>query len=603
MNIRDLINKLDTIAEAELSPQQQAQNVLQPGTNKADEHPYANNPAQKALYDKLTPQDQEWATRGGGRPDLSDPFIRARMPNKGKEVAAPAAPAAPAQSAAPAQPETKPVPAIADKVEKLQKLIAQYQDASKAPAQSGVAAKPAATPINISQNSDGTFTLVAKDGKKITFDKEGKVISESQLTMSELLILEMSNPELALPPGVAATDDAVAKAAELASKTAKPAAGAAAKATLAKVGAKAIPGVGVALSANEAYERWMKGDRTGAVISALAGAGWLVPGPMGWMLGGSLEAANYGRDKAREKNESSVDERLGAPVNRMKHDTAPTTAADFQKTDKDTTPVPMPKAEPTGDPKIYALQKYLNTNHGATLKVDGILGPLTRGALQAANLSESQKIELLRLQLEAIEESKLGMAREVIAKGANYADDVYKYGRDVASKLWGKAKQFYQGTQSPNMTPLPNVGQATNVRYKGPSTAFQVGQKVGQNPVKSTAAAAGTAGVVGYASTDSTSSGSAAKPAEPKTAADFQRTDKDTTPVPTPQTNTKPSAPAPSKPAQAAPSAPSVDLESLKKEMAKLVGEIKGSGVSNSVVDSTIKQAEDILQMSVAPIN
>lgn len=36
MNLRDIINKIDTIAEAELTPQQQAQNVLQPGMNPAN---------------------------------------------------------------------------------------------------------------------------------------------------------------------------------------------------------------------------------------------------------------------------------------------------------------------------------------------------------------------------------------------------------------------------------------------------------------------------------------------------------------------------------------------------------------------------------------
>lgn len=57
-----------------------------------------------------------------------------------------------------------------------------------------------------------------------------------------------------------------------------------------------LPGVGTALSAKEAAERWQRGDRTGAVISTLAALGWLVPGPLGWTLGGGLEAANLARD-------------------------------------------------------------------------------------------------------------------------------------------------------------------------------------------------------------------------------------------------------------------------------------------------------------------
>jgi hypothetical protein len=59
---------------------------------------------------------------------------------------------------------------------------------------------------------------------------------------------------------------------------------------------KALPYVGAAMSVEEAYDRWQKGDRTGAVISTLAAAGYLVPGPAGYVLGGSLEMANSMRD-------------------------------------------------------------------------------------------------------------------------------------------------------------------------------------------------------------------------------------------------------------------------------------------------------------------
>jgi hypothetical protein len=63
-----------------------------------------------------------------------------------------------------------------------------------------------------------------------------------------------------------------------------------------KMALKAAPFVGSALSAKEAYDRWQQGDRTGAVISALAGVGWLIPGPAGWVLGGGLDATNVVRD-------------------------------------------------------------------------------------------------------------------------------------------------------------------------------------------------------------------------------------------------------------------------------------------------------------------
>ena len=67
--------------------------------NEADAipNPYANDPKQAAIYASLSPEDQEWATRGGGRPDLTDPYIANRAPNKFTPVAQ-AAPAATAQS-------------------------------------------------------------------------------------------------------------------------------------------------------------------------------------------------------------------------------------------------------------------------------------------------------------------------------------------------------------------------------------------------------------------------------------------------------------------------------------------------------------------------
>jgi hypothetical protein len=66
--------------------------------------------------------------------------------------------------------------------------------------------------------------------------------------------------------------------------------------TVGKAALKYAPMVGTAMSAAEAYDRWQAGDRTGAVISVLAAAGYLVPGPAGWVLGGSLDLANMSRD-------------------------------------------------------------------------------------------------------------------------------------------------------------------------------------------------------------------------------------------------------------------------------------------------------------------
>jgi hypothetical protein len=58
---------------------------------------------------------------------------------------------------------------------------------------------------------------------------------------------------------------------------------------------RAVPVVGTALSWDEAYDRWKQGDRTGAVISGLAGGAYLIPG-VGLAAGVALDAANVGRD-------------------------------------------------------------------------------------------------------------------------------------------------------------------------------------------------------------------------------------------------------------------------------------------------------------------
>ena len=81
-----------------------------------DANPYANNPEQAAIYSRLSPVDQEWATRGGGRPDLTDRYIIARMPNQGKPVAVATAPVVPQED----------LSALQAKLKELETLVNQY---------------------------------------------------------------------------------------------------------------------------------------------------------------------------------------------------------------------------------------------------------------------------------------------------------------------------------------------------------------------------------------------------------------------------------------------------------------------------------------------
>ena len=56
------------------------------------ENPYAGADAEK--FARLSPADQAWYTKGGQKPDLNDPYIANRAPNKGKLGPAKTAPAA-----------------------------------------------------------------------------------------------------------------------------------------------------------------------------------------------------------------------------------------------------------------------------------------------------------------------------------------------------------------------------------------------------------------------------------------------------------------------------------------------------------------------------
>jgi hypothetical protein len=76
------------------------------GTSKpAVNNPYTD-PAQAAKFAALTPQDQAWLTKGGGKPDINDELILSRAPNKGRPATATPAASAEATPAAATTPAT-----------------------------------------------------------------------------------------------------------------------------------------------------------------------------------------------------------------------------------------------------------------------------------------------------------------------------------------------------------------------------------------------------------------------------------------------------------------------------------------------------------------
>ena len=123
--------------------------------------------------------------------------------------------------------------------------------------------------VNLVQNKDGTLTYTGPDGKPVTVDKNGKIINQDSLGINEGLLesFGMTN-EIG------------------------PIAGA-----VLVWGGRILVAGATAMAAIEAYDRYKAGDNTGAVLAVLVAAGWLVPGPAGWVLGISLTAIDFLRQR------------------------------------------------------------------------------------------------------------------------------------------------------------------------------------------------------------------------------------------------------------------------------------------------------------------
>lgn len=230
MNIRDLLNKMDTLAEAGAP-------IVNPYTTPED----------RAKFDSLSPADQEWYSRGGQKPDLSDPYIAMRAPNKGKAVAKPVV-------ADPVKQDPKPVttkpteptgprgPGPAEDIAKLNALASQLMS------------KLEKTPV-----------------------KESKIAKS--LIESFGYVAELTPPK---PP-------------EENNDLRNLAIGAGAGLAGGKLLGKAIPGLGLGIGAADAYNRAKKGDWLGAGMAGASGIASLIPGP-GTAVALGLDAANIGRD-------------------------------------------------------------------------------------------------------------------------------------------------------------------------------------------------------------------------------------------------------------------------------------------------------------------
>jgi peptidoglycan hydrolase-like protein with peptidoglycan-binding domain len=392
MDYRTLVNKLEAI---------------QAGTyiKEAIANPYTD-PAQAAIFNAMSDADQEWLTRGGGVPDITDKYILMRAPNKGQPDPAKAAAKQKTQA------DTTSDAFIKEKLAKLAELVAKLKAGSQG-------AKPATMPA------------------QATSIEQAKALGAANPQVKESSIAN----ELVESFGYQTTNEGPATTAAL-------------KAT-GKLGARVIPGAGLALGAYDAYNRAKQGDWTGAAIDAAGGVAGLIPG-VGTAAQIGLMGVQAGRDKARTGSFFPDD-------NEIK------TAAAGQA------PAATQAAKPAAgvDPKVQALQQKLIAA-GAKIKADGIMGPATQAAMkQFPQVKESvaESMASLRDRLAMIEtEQQVDEDwRASALKGVGNLAKGVKFGFKDPTRAANLSKNLNTGM----MTKLGrNVGIGAKTVAKNPKTAI-----------------------------------------------------------------------------------------------------------------------------------
>lgn len=300
-----------------------------------------------------------------------------------------------------------------------------------------------------------------------------------------------------------ATDAAIGGAAygvanPLEKKLAAGAAGAAVKgstSTMGKIAGKALPGVGAAFGAVDAYNRAKKGDYFGAGIAGLSGALSLVPG-IGWMPAVALDLFNLGRDMRGP---------TASPSKAEAHPVSSGPIAQLQR-------VIGADADGVFGPKSQEALKAWQAKNG--LESDGVPGPKTFAAAKIkmpglagtvseqisslqAKIEEAQNPASLYFILEDGNLYELTPENELYVLDEGLAGDAIsglaKYGKSAWDAIKGGAKNVVAGVKSP--TAYTAGGKSAIKPGTKGATAFKAGQAVGRNPVKTALGA----GALGYA--------------------------------------------------------------------------------------------------------
>lgn len=381
-----------------------------------------------------TPEQATWL----GKADQQDPYILSRMPGQKPPISwfkdpadqalakrmgfpekAPAAPVQPAQQAA----DDQGLASAREKMKQLMVLLAKVQPGAK--------------------NAPGLEESIKADIAKQLVESFGY-----------------------------ATE---AQGASLGQQAAAGAAGFGGAKVAGKMLGKAIPGVGLAFGAADAYDRAKKGDYVGAGMAGLSGLASLVPG-VGTAAALGLDAANLARDYKAGDFDS------------------PQTAAAAK------TGTTVPK----GDPKVLALQQKLIAK-GAQIKADGIMGPRTQAAMKQfgmTNESLAESMSDLRAKLamiEAEQQADEGVVSNLASLGKNFAGGLK--GWNVAGQQAAKGAVDAAGKKiGGKVMKATGAERAANAAGKAVAGAgTKVAGAVARNPVKTAVAGAALGGLSGLA--------------------------------------------------------------------------------------------------------
>lgn len=285
-------------------------------------------------------------------------------------------------------------------------------------------------------------------------------------------------------------------------------AGAVAGKVASKILGRAIPGAGTALSWKDAYDRWQAGDRSGAVMSALAGAAYLFSGP-GTAIGLGLDAANW----ATDDDDEDTEEKPETPVNKL---------TQLQQ---------IIGAKPDGIYGPETKEKLMAWQKEQGIKVDGIPGPETyttaglaesKGIIMKKTTTVAEDIATLRDKLLIIETQELDEGWWDVVKAAGTGAKKYASSGFSKIKLPGGVKNVEKAMSALGPEQLKKLSQSA---LKNPQLKYSEKyaiQKMGllnwlkANPGKASLIS-GIAGVLGYSLGSNDSEISTSHPTRPTT--------------------------------------------------------------------------------------